>query len=101
MNDGSMIKKAVGDPTFLAQTAPGEWSGRVQLSVFVDTDGRESHLTIPARVSVKMRGDNTAGRAVIELTNDASKESLDEHGALSSLATARLTTLAVADLALS
>ena len=101
MNDGSMIKKAVGDPTFLVETAPGEWSGRVQLSVFVDTNGRESHLTIPARVLVKMRSDNTAASAVMELTSDASKESLDENGAFGSLATARLTTLSVADLALS
>lgn len=101
MNDGSMITKAVGDPTFLAQTVPGEWSGRVQLSVFVDMDGRESHITIPAWMSVKMSSDNTTGRAVIAITNDPSKESLDQNGGFGSLATARLASVAVSDLALS
>ena len=101
MNDGSMITKAVGDPTFLVQTVQGEWSGRVQLSVFVDTDGQESHITIPAWVSVKMSSDNTAGRAVIEITNDASKESLDRNGTFGSLAIARLSSFAISDLTLS
>lgn len=101
MSDGSMIKRIVGDPTFLAQTVRGEWSGRVQLAVFVDTDGRESHITIPARMSVKMSGDNTSGQAIIEVTNDASNESVVNNGTFGTLATAHLSSLAISDLTLS
>jgi hypothetical protein len=52
-------------------------------------------------MSVKMSSDNTTGRAVIAITNDPSKESLDQNGGFGSLATARLASVAVSDLALS
>jgi hypothetical protein len=101
MSDGSMIKTVVGDPSFLAQSVTGEWSGRVHLAVFVDTDGRESHSTIPARVSVTMAGDNSTGWATLEIATDASKAPLEANGAFGTLATARLATLVISNLTLS
>ena len=99
--DRSVIKKVVGDPTFLTEFSPGEWKGRVQLSVFVEKEGRESHVTIPALVSVKVSEDNTVGRAVIEVANEALKNSSEYTVALGSQASSRLLTFAISDLTLS
>lgn len=100
-HDRSVIKKVVGDPTFLTESSPGKWTGRVQLSVFVEKDGRESHVTIPALVSVKLRDDNTVGQAVIEVANEALRHSSEYTVALGSQATSRLLTFSVSDLTLS
>jgi hypothetical protein len=100
-DEGSVIKKIVGDPTFLTEVSPGEWSGQVQLSVFIDTDGQESHMTIPARVSVKVSNDNAAGSAILEIANEASNRVSDENRSLGTRATARLATFAVSGLELS
>jgi hypothetical protein len=68
MKDGSKIKSLAGDPTFLIESSPGEWTGTVLLSVFVDSHGQESHITIPSRVSVFVTKDNGSARAVIKLS---------------------------------
>lgn len=100
MSDGSMIKRIVGDPAFLAESYPGDWTGPLRLSVFIDTDGRESHLTIPARVSVKVNDDNSAGRAFIEITNDSIKEAANEPSTRRSQAITRLADSPLSNLAL-
>jgi hypothetical protein len=99
MSDGSRIKRVVGDPTFLTESSSGEWSGRVQLSVFVDTNGEESYLTIPAKISVRMSTDSSVGRARIAVANDAMKGSSSE--APPSHVVDSLTTFAVSELAVS
>jgi hypothetical protein len=78
MSDGSMIKRIVGDPAFLAESSKGTWTGSIRLSVFVDIQGEESHLTIPAKISVSVTNDHSAGQAVIEIINEPANDTAQE-----------------------
>ena len=100
MSDGSMIKRIVGDPAFLAESSPGNWTGSVRLSVFVDTEAEESHLTIPARISVHVNKDHTAGQAVIEITNVPANDTVQELSTQGSQATAHLRDVKLSNIAL-
>jgi hypothetical protein len=71
-NDARAIKRIVGDPTFLSEQSSGEWIGSVLLSVFVDENGQESHLTIPAEVIVKIDQEHTRASATIHFKSGAS-----------------------------
>ncbi len=71
-NEARTIKRIVGDPTFLSEGSPGEWRGAVLLSVFVDENGQESHLAIPAEVTVKLDKEHAVGSAIIEVKSAAS-----------------------------
>jgi hypothetical protein len=66
------IKRIVGDPTFLSEGSSGEWRGSVLLSVFVDDNGEESHVTIPAEVTVKVDKEHSAGNAMLEVKSASS-----------------------------
>jgi hypothetical protein len=71
-NEARAIKRIVGDPTFLSEQSSGEWLGSVLLSVFVDENGQESHLTIPAEVIVKIDQEHTRASATIHFKSGAS-----------------------------
>ena len=71
-NEARAVKRIVGDPTFLSEGSPGEWRGSVLLSVFVNENGQESHVTIPAEVTVKIDKEHAVGSAMIEVKSSAS-----------------------------
>jgi hypothetical protein len=101
MGDGSMIKKIVGEPTFLTETTSGEWSGPVLLSVFLDTDGRESHSALPATISVRVHKDKGTGTASLMVSGETPMDSGPGDSSPTSQARDRLTTFSVPDLPLS
>jgi hypothetical protein len=70
--DGITIKRIVGDPTFLSETAPGEWRGTVLLSVFMEDHGRPSYFTTPAEVEVRVNADRSIAHASIRTHSSTS-----------------------------
>lgn len=100
MTDGAIVKRAVGDPTFLAESSPGTWKGPLIISIFVDKDGAESHFTIPALVTVSVNSDHTLGRAFVEIRDEVSGSSSTATTQAPEMAD-RLRALVVTDLSLS
>jgi hypothetical protein len=63
--DGITIKRLVGEPTFLTETAAGEWQGTMLLSIFLEDNGIASNFTTPAEVEVRVSADRSIAHASV------------------------------------
>ena len=73
-HDGITVKRIVGEPTFLTETAPGEWQGTVLLSVFLQEEGVSSHFTTPAEVDIRVNAGRSIAHASVRMHSGASTD---------------------------
>lgn len=64
--NGIIVRRIVGEPTFLREPTPGTWGGAILLSVFIEQNGVSSHFTVPASISVIV----DAKRASLQVAED-------------------------------
>ena len=101
LRDGTVLRRALGEPTFLSESSSGDWKGSILLSVFLEKYGQEFHVTVPARVTARVNTDLTEGRAFIEIDDAQAPGSSNAFTARHVGATALLSALRMTDLPLS
>lgn len=72
--NGILIRRIVGEPTFLKEPTPGTWLGPIVLSVFIERNGESSHFTVPATISVQVSSSGSA-RATLQVEQTPSRDS--------------------------